>query len=649
MARRAKVAEPSPFDRMTFERNFREFLNVATITSKDEGRVQIGESLYRCQDYALDKIFGGLEEDIHWFVIYKSRQLGITTVTLLLDIFWCAVFPGLQGGIVFDTEPNKEKFRLLITDIIEHLPASHELPVAKHNRNGIVFESVKGEPSSLDYLVAGTKSTGGGLGRSRAFNFVHCTEVSSFGNVEGFESLKASLSDVFPSRLYVLESTPRGFNLFHDEWEDAVEDTLAKRGIFIPWHMKDTYRYRRGTALFKRYGWTERSDKEKAAEAYAEEHLATQISLEQWAWYRHNSDPRSTDGGDSAAEDRHELFVQEYSSTPDEGFLQTGSPFIPGSYITPWLKRAQSVTFQGYRYYLGNEVTATRIEPVDFARLAQLKVYEPPNEHGVYVVAADPAYGTSDRSDNFCCQVLRCYADRIVQVAEYVARDVQAFQFAWIILHLCGWYGDCRYILELNGSGEAVMTEIRHQRQMVAEGRYLSVEEEPDFEVADDGRWNARGLRNIVSRMRQFLFRRPDSISGTFALHMKTTLNSKFGFMSQMADQFILGKLEINSAPCLKEIQSLRKEGISIQGEGTQKDDRPVALALGVRAYIDHERLQLINAGRTYEVEQERATEEGGDMVGRYMAAMQHNAMARASQARRQARRAAAQRGRWGW
>lgn len=648
MPRVAKTEAPNPFDRATFERNFRDFLSVATITSKDEGRVRIGESLYRCQDYALEQIFDGLTKDIHWFVLYKARQEGITTIMLLLDIFWSAVFPGLQGGIVFDTEPNKEKFRLLITDIIEHLPASHELPVVKHNRNGIVFESIKGEPSSLDYLVAGTKSTGGGLGRSRAFNFVHCTEVSSFGNVEGFESLKASLSDVFPSRLYVLESTPRGFNLFHDEWEDAVEDTLAKRGVFIPWYLKDTYRYPKSSALFRRYGWAERSEMERETERYAEETLGYTISLEQWSWYRHNNDPRGSDEHDSASEDRHELFAQEYPGTPTQGFLSTGSPFIPGSYITPALKRAQTVNFQGYRYYLGNDVTSTRIEPVDFARMAQLKIYESPVDGGVYVVSADPAYGTSERSDNFAIQVLRCYADRIVQVAEYVARDVQAFQFAWIILHLCGWYGDCRYILELNGSGEAVFTEIRHQRQMVAEGRYLTADEEPDFE-SDDAHWTARGLRNVVSRMRQFLYRRPDSMAGAFAIHFKTTMQSKFGFMSQMADNLILGRLVINSAPCLKEIQSLRKEGISIQGEGTQKDDRAVALALGVRAYIDHERTQLINSGRTFEAEQEREKEPDGDLAGRFMAMMTQGAMRQVAQQRRLAKRAASQRGRWGW
>jgi hypothetical protein len=122
--------------------------------------------------------------------------------------------------------------------MLESLPRSHSIPIVSHNRNGLVLKN----GSSLDYLVAGTRKNGG-LGRSRAYNFLHATECSSWGDQEGLESLEKSLAAKYPARLYVFESTARGYNMFHTMWEEAKEDTLVKRAIFIGWWAKEEYAF----------------------------------------------------------------------------------------------------------------------------------------------------------------------------------------------------------------------------------------------------------------------------------------------------------------------------------------------------------------------------------------------------------------------
>lgn len=338
-------------------------------------------------------------------------------------------------------------------------------------------------------------------------------------------------------------------------------------------------------------------------------------------------------------------------NTPENMFRGTGSPFILPQYISPAENRAQKALFKAYSFHLGDDVTTTRIEPTRFVNRAQLKVWLEPHPNGVYVVAADPAGGASDEGNQFCIQVLRCYADRLVQVAEFCDANVQPFQFAWIILYLCGWYGDCRYIVEINSYGEAVMVEIRHLVRLLQDGLLrparADVADPTEDEVQSERRW-----RHIFDQVRQFLYRRADSLSGgAFALQMKTNLDNKFTFMTQMADRFTLGELEVNSVPCLREMRTLRKDGRSIAAEAKKQDDRPVALGLAVRAYIDQERSGLWARNATYEAETARDALAGDseDMSVRFMSGMMANAVAQKARYRREQVRSARRGQRWNW
>ena len=66
----------------------------------------------------LDAVFDGLSEDIHDFKILKSRQLGISTISRALIIFWLGVHRGMQGAMIFDTESHKEEAREEIEQMI---------------------------------------------------------------------------------------------------------------------------------------------------------------------------------------------------------------------------------------------------------------------------------------------------------------------------------------------------------------------------------------------------------------------------------------------------------------------------------------------------------------------------------------------------
>ena len=81
-----------------FRAAFRDFLSHVKIYSKDEiGEVTI--SLLGSQRRFLNEIFEGLERDIHFFVILKARQLGISTITRILILFWAFMHPDRKSVV----------------------------------------------------------------------------------------------------------------------------------------------------------------------------------------------------------------------------------------------------------------------------------------------------------------------------------------------------------------------------------------------------------------------------------------------------------------------------------------------------------------------------------------------------------------------
>jgi hypothetical protein len=571
----------------------------------------------------LDQIFSGLENDIHFFVIGKARQLGMTTLMLLFDIFWNAMFPGLQGALVLDDAANKEKLRLLLEEILEKLPASHPLPVIRHNSQGISFDHGAEGRSMLDYLIAGTKKKPGSLGRSRAFNYLHGSEVAQWADEEGFESLMSSLSDTYPYRLVVLESTGKGYNHFHSSYKEAEADELTKKAVFIAWWRNPTYVVRQGTPLYSRYGYKELGKDELETQRIVKDLYDYTITREQWAWYRHRKDPQRRADVEEVDEGKAQIVEVEYPSYPDEMFRLTGSPFLPGKALDNAMQMAQRQKFKGYYYYMGHEFTAITRRAAGHAKLAQLKVWYEPHPNGRYVVAADPAYGSSETADRYCLQVGRCYADRIVQVAEYCVANVEPFQFTWVLADLCGWYKNARYILEVNGSGEAVATEFRHLQTLLDAGKMVRAAEgaeEGEEDLETMGGMRQRRPPSPLANVRTYLYHRPDALSGSYAFHWKMTQSNKPTVMTQLGDQFMLGKLIINSVQALGEMKTLTKKGGQIEADGKAKDDRAVALALMIRAWIDWERAELDASGATYERVSAQDAAMGDADEGGYMA-----------------------------
>lgn len=565
---------------------FYEYIDRLTIDSKETGTGPFKP--YLSQKIFLEQLAKGIDEGVHSFCCLKSRQLGVSTAMLPIDVFWGSLYPGTQGAIVVDEEANREAFRNIIDRSIHGLPRELKVGIAKHNRDQLVFKN----GSAFRYLVAGTRKKGT-LGVGGGYNFVHATECSKYGDPEAWSSFLAALAEQNPHRLFVYESTARGFNLFRDMWLDAI-DAPDQRAVFIGWWAKEIYRLKRNSQLFNHHFDGILTDEEIEKITLVKQRYGVEIDDEQIAWYRYTEKRLNAEGGYCA---------QEHPWHEQEAFLSSGKMFFPNKHLTLAMHRAargpasDGIPFKGYRYNLGEKFEETKIEQIlDGRALRQvtLRIWEEPDPHGVYAVGADPAYGDSiegnEWRDRFSIQVLRCYADRVVQVAEFADDELAPHQFAWVLAHLAGAYRNTKVCLEINGPGVAVVLALNELKEKILNWSEKQRAANPTIEKL----WESWSW---------YLYRRIDSLGGGYMMHFKSDSQKKTDLMFRFKDALMVGLLDIRSVPLIEEMQSvISKEGW-VGAEGRGKDDRALAFALAYRAFDEMIRKQLTADNRTYDRE----------------------------------------------
>lgn len=575
--------------RLRVEQAFYVFLNRCYIYSKDTGYTCLGESLYDGQRRFITTVFDALEQDIHKIFVLKSRQLGLSTIARALTIFLLGIFDGLKGAVVFDTDQNKVETRAELEVMIKALPKTLKFPGIKgNNRSGLTLKN----DSKVLFMSAGTKKTKGSgvLGRSVGLAFAHLSELCSYDNEDGLEAFDNSLSDVNPDRLYIYESTARGFNRWYHMWLEAKKDPHCAC-LFLGWWSKPSQAIHRDDPEFLRYGIPPISEKEAEQIATVKRQYGHDVTIEQLAWVRRKMDPTAQKEGDAEVEfTGSTLRIQEQPWTEEEAFQQTGAAFFSPEKLTLQTNAHASTKFQSYMYLTGDEFVDTEIVRAPNSKMVQLKVWEPPvSSGGIYVIACDPAHGENEDNDRASIQVCRCYADGLDQVAEYSSTLVTTDHLAYVLASLLGWYGQgtnqVRYVLELQGGGDSVYRTLKMLRFQLENGR-----QPREFK---------EGMYDIFRNVRTFIWSRADSMAPGHNYHLKTTVSNKVSFMEHLRNYVQNGMLHVRSLDLIAEFNSIARQGDKIEAPDGMKDDRAMAMAFAVHCWEEKERRNLISADRT--------------------------------------------------
>lgn len=543
-------------------KEFYRFCSQLKIETKEQGLKKM-DNLLGTQTYVMDEIASGLEEDKHFFVVLKGRQLGITTISLALDLYWHFKNPGLNGTLTTDTEENRDMFRSTLAMYMEGLPKEYRIPILAHNRNQLALRN----RSRLFYQVAGLRAKGS-LGRGKGITFLHGTETSSWGDEEGLASLLASLAETNPNRFYIFESTARGFNMFHDMYVTAKK-ARTQKAIFCGWWRNEFYSVSADSDIYKVYWDGKLTVEEKEWVKDIKKLYDVDINSRQMAWWRWKMIEGIKD---------ESLMYQEFPPTEDYAFIMTGTSFFSNARCTDAAKISKNITYDCYRYSMGANFQDTEVlKSTD--RLATLKVWEEPVDTAYYVIGADPAYGSSDWADRFCIQVFRCYADGMEQVAEFATSEMNTYQFAWVIAHLAGAYKNSTLNLEVNGPGQAVINELKNLKR----------------QASSMGGAMGRDLMNVYGSMQNYIWRRNDTMGGiSNSIGWLTTAATKERMLSYMKDYFERNMMDVYSMDLLDEMKTIVRDGSSIMATGRNKDDRVMATALAAAAFAEQLQPRLI-------------------------------------------------------
>jgi len=541
---------------------FYKFCDNLKIESKEKGLISLDTRL-GTQTYVMDEIGSGLESGVHFFVILKGRQLGITTISLALDLYWHFTNAGLGGTLVTDTEENRDMFRGTLGAYMEGLPKEYKIPMLAHNRNSLSLKN----RSRIFYQVAGLRAKGS-LGRGKGITFLHGTETSSWGDEEGLASLLASLAETNPNRLYIFESTARGFNMFHDMYVTAKR-ARTQKAIFCGWWRNEFYSADPESDIYKVYWDGKLTVEEKEWTRDIKKLYNFEVNSRQMAWWRWKMLEGIKD---------ESLMYQEFPPTEDYAFVMTGTTFFSIARCTDAAKICKKITFDNYRYVFGANFQDTQVIK-STERLSTLKVWEEPVDTAYYVIGADPAYGSSDWADRFCIQVYRCYSDGMEQVAAFATSELNTYQFAWVISHLAGAYKNSTLNLEVNGPGQAVINELRNLKRQAA---------------AMAGEMGKQ-LMDVYGSMSNYIWRRNDTMGGiSNSIGWMTTVQTKERMLSYMKDYFERGMMAVYDMETLEEMKTITREGGGIAASGRNKDDRVIASALAAAAYAEQLQPRLI-------------------------------------------------------
>lgn len=540
-------------------RQFPDFAAQVWIESKELGRTPI--HLWGTQRYVLEEIQRGIGDGLRTFYVLKGRQQGISTSNLALDLYWMIRHPGMQGELITDTDDNRTLFKDTLDAMWRHLPRAYSCPRKAHNR--AMFSFVNG--SRLLYQVAGTRSAdtkkASPIGQSRGLNFLHATECGSWADEEQLERLSASLAERHPHRLYVFESTARGYNLWYDMWQDA-QHAISIRPIFVGWWRKELNRVEPGSPAYETYWDGKWTGDERIKAKVIQKRYGVDLQPAQVAWWRYTHAEHIKNPA---------TMFQEHPWLPDDAFQAAGDQFISGGRLNLLREQAKQANRpEWYAYTFGATFDTTALDEAQPGHGA-LRVWEEPIPGALYVLGADPAYGSSDASDRYVASLWRVDGGKLVQVAEYVTPLGASYQFAWVLMHLCGAYGgDVLLILELSGPGVAVWDEVQ---RLTLYGWGLSA---PNYRLMD-----------VFGGIRHYLYRRSDAIHPNLVYQWKTTGPSqKVPLMNKFRDTVERGALLVRSKELADECQSIRQAGDVIEAHGRAKDDRVVAAALAVEGWL---------------------------------------------------------------
>ena len=356
-------------------------------------------------------------------LILKARQQGITTLIEALFFCDCVRRPNTTSVLVVHDLDSAQKIFEIARLYWQMLPA-HEKRLAggepsRENKREFIW------PNGSRLWVGSAESKAGRFGHGLTIHNLHCSEVSRWSKPE--EAMVALFEAVPAEGRIVLESTPNGFNHFHDLWTGAAGAGFTR--FFFAWWDDPEYRSPAPADMMPLSA---------EEQALVERHG---LSLEQIQWRREKQ------------RDLRERFREQYPEDDISCFLASSrSVFDPEA-----LRRAAA--------RIGAEAAPESLATLRTARgdaipiaPARLLIWKRPQPQATYVVGADVGEGLAG-GDASCAVVLeRASGEQMAELHGRIPPD----RFGHLLDALGRFYNLATVAVERNNHGHSTLNTLRN-------------------------------------------------------------------------------------------------------------------------------------------------------------------------------------------
>lgn len=326
---------------------------------------------------------------------HKSRQLGITTVSLKLEEWILSKTHNLNALHIMPTE--EEANEMMDRKMMPLLQGTHPDLLPEMNASGNHVDFMRFEGNMLDNRLTFMSSGTRGAGHGRTIHILIEDEHAKYTDPDMLEAgiIPAMSGDTVRIVLF----TAKGMNHSYDLSKVAQDPESDWVYIFIPWYILSEYEAK-PEGRYK--DLSDLTDYDAFLCKEFEEHG---VPVEKWAskltWYNKtfvNEGKRDTN-----------YMYENYPTVAEESFQASGAPIFDSILLRRYADKPHKKIDAFYRD------GQTVFEYVDDGAI---KEYKPPIKNHEYIIGLDPADGEVKGDDSALC-VWDVTNEKIVCVAAY--------------------------------------------------------------------------------------------------------------------------------------------------------------------------------------------------------------------------------------
>lgn len=365
-----------------------------------------------------------------WLIALKARQEGVSTLIESLLVARTALDDMIHAQVIAHEKEATKRIWQMANTMVESHAGLKAVANKKHDK---IF-------LGKSYLGI---STAGSAHASRSGNFtcVHMSEVAFWPDPDAMLAVKQCVPDKMDT-FCMIESTANGKvgdgQLFYQEWLRAERGESDFIPIFLPWFAIPKYCHE-GYVYQDEWEWLTAEHRQTVAvlENLDEEELQLReqfkVTAGQLAWRRWVKINKCEDDVDK--------LHQEYPSTPEEAFVNSGLPFFRAKDLTPLEPEIR----KGARC----SVTADGTIRADVQ--GPLEIWVRPVPGRKYVIGADPSMGLDAKArSRSSAEILDMVT--LEQVGEYEAAAAPHI-FADHLVGMARYFNNALIAPEVQSSG----------------------------------------------------------------------------------------------------------------------------------------------------------------------------------------------------